>query len=212
MVLDIIILFIFVLSVVKASKTGFTKTVINFMQGGVSLICAIFFRAKLANFLWDDTFLGTWIQERISDTVSKKITESGIYTMLPGILKPTGQNLSTQIISEESKNIGFMLISILSFFIIYFILRLVFTIILNFAKRNKKKGNVISLFDKLLGGVIGIIIGVFSVFIFLALLPTITGIFMPAKVDYISQLLSDSLVAKDLYDNNLVLLFFKNMI
>lgn len=212
MALDIVILIIFAFSVVRAARVGFTGTVINFTEKGVSLVLAVIFKGKLATILWEHTFLGTWAHYKISSSISQKITDSSIYKVLPDMLKPTEENLTSQIISEESEKIAFMLISILAFFIIYFILKLIFSLIVKFIKHQRKKRTVISVFDRILGGVIGIIIGIFSVFVFLGLLPTLVGIFMPDKSEYVAQLFSTSLVAQDLYDNNLVLLFFKNMI
>ena len=58
----------------------------------------------------------------------------------------------------------------------------------------------------------GIISGLFYVFVFLAVITPLTAMFMPSLSETLAQSFSESRVAGDLYDNNFLLLFFRDFL
>ena len=66
--------------------------------------------------------------------------------------------------------------------------------------------------DWFLGLVMGILMGVFVVFLFLALLFPVASIVAPDRVSEIMGWFDGSIFAQDLYDNNLLFLILSNAI
>ena len=66
--------------------------------------------------------------------------------------------------------------------------------------------------DWLLGLILGTILGVLYVFVFLALLFPVVGLFMPQQCETVMSWLDSSVVAGDLYNNNLLLILFRDFL
>ena len=58
----------------------------------------------------------------------------------------------------------------------------------------------------------GVAVGAFYVFLFLALILPITGVIVPNLADNISHWFESSYFAGDLYDNNLLLIIFRDLL
>ena len=64
----------------------------------------------------------------------------------------------------------------------------------------------------LLGILMGVLLGALSVLLFLALLFPLVGIFLPSYCDTVAGWMDDSYFAEDLYNNNLLLILFRDFI
>ena len=70
----------------------------------------------------------------------------------------------------------------------------------------------VGIMDWLLGLLLGAILGIVYVFVFLALLLPVVGLFMPENCETVLGWLDNSLIAGDLYDNNILLILFRDFL
>ena len=203
MVMDIAVLTVLVLTIFFSMRKGFALTVAGFFKGFVSLIIAWFFCDDLALWLMSSTSVGTGAVKRISEGLSAKWESSDIYMALPDLFKQSGGDAAAKIAS--------LLLTILCFAAIVFVLRVVLGLA-GRASSHKYNGGFAGIMDWLLGLILGTILGVLYVFVFLALLFPVVGLFMPQQCETVMSWLDSSVVAGDLYNNNLLLILFRDFL
>ena len=65
--------------------------------------------------------------------------------------------------------------------------------------------------DWLLGCVLGVLSGMFYVFVFLAVIVPVTSLFMPEMSETLMTSFAESKIAGNLYDNNILLILFRDL-
>ncbi len=183
MVMDVVVLAVFALSIFLAMHRGFALTVINFARVIVALALGFLFCDKLRDLLVEKTGLERWISEKLAAGYAKSLAD---------VLR----NSMTGIILQ-----------ILSFALIVAVVFAVSIVLKHFLSR-QYQGGFIGFADWLLGGLLGVCCGMFNVFLLLALILPVCGVFFPELMDKITASLASSYFAGDLYDNNLLLLIF----
>lgn len=212
MVMDIAILAVLVLTIFFSMRRGFALTVAGFFKGFASLIVAWFFCDDLAVWLMNSTPAGTKTAERISEGLSAKWESSDIYMALPDLFKESGGNAAADsMISQGSMRIAELLLTILCFAAIVFLLRVVLGL-LGRAFSHKYNEGFAGVMDWFLGLILGTVLGVLYVFVFLALLLPVVGLFMPEQCETVMDWLDSSVIAGDLYNNNLLLILFRDFL
>ena len=73
----------------------------------------------------------------------------------------------------------------------------------------RKKGTVIGSTDSLAGFAVGVLKGTLFVFLFLAFMFPLAGIFLPDRIQAVNEQLNSSYIAGPLYDINPLLLLLK---
>ncbi|MBR5229807.1 MAG: CvpA family protein [Firmicutes bacterium] len=210
MVMDILVLVIFVLVIFLTMRRGFVMSVVNFCKGLVSLVIGGIFCDNLSQWIMTKTKIGQFTIKSINNSVSSKWESSDLYTAMPDFLKDESGTLAASIIAESSKKLGTVLITILSFALIVFALRLVLSLIGRLFSHKNNKGFAGAV-DWVLGFILGAILGIIFVFLFLALMVPILGLFLPEQCELVMGWLEDSFVAGRLYHNNLLLLLFRGL-
>lgn len=212
MVMDIAVLAVLVLTIFFSMRKGFALTVAGFFKGFVSLTIAWFFCDDLALWLMSSTSVGTGAVKRISEGLSAKWESSDIYMALPDLFKQSGGDAAADsLITNGSAKIASLLLTILCFTAIVFVLRVVLGLA-GRASSHKYNGGFAGIMDWLLGLILGTILGVLYVFVFLALLFPVVGLFMPQQCETVMSWLDSSVVAGDLYNNNLLLILFRDFL
>lgn len=212
MVMDIAILAVLVLTIFFSMRRGFALTVAGFFKGFASLIVAWFFCDDLAVWLMNSTPAGTKTADRISEGLSAKWESSDIYMALPDLFKESGGNAAADsMISQGSMRIAELLLTILCFVAIVFLLRVVLGL-LGRAFSHKYNEGFAGVMDWFLGLILGTVLGVLYVFVFLALLLPVVGLFMPEQCETVMDWLDSSVIAGDLYNNNLLLILFRDFL
>ncbi len=212
MVMDISILAVLVLTIFFSMRKGFALTVAGFFKGFASFIIAWFFCDDLALWLMNSTPVGTGAAKRISEGLSAKWESSDIYMALPDLFKQSGGDAAAgSMISQGSLRITELLLTILSFAAIVFLLRAVLSL-LGRAFSHKYNEGFAGVMDWFLGLILGSVLGVLYVFVFLALLFPVVGLFMPEQCETVMAWLDSSVVAGDLYNNNLLLILFRDFL
>ena len=209
MIMDIIILIIFIATAAYCVWRGFAATIVGFLQGIVSLIAAYFLCGLLGDYIKNNTNIGTFIEVKIRSTLSYKWEESDVFKALPSLFKKGSQGFTDDLISDGSAKIASIIISILSFVIILILIRLFLSLLLRLFSHKYQDG-LVGCMDRLLGCLIGVFLGAFFVLAFLALLFPIIGIVAPSQYDLVMSWFDGSRIAKDLYDNNLLLILYRD--
>ena len=102
-----------------------------------------------------------------------------------------------------------MFLSMVSFFLIVLAVGLVCSFLTRLFSK-QYNGGFFGLLDWLLGGIMGLLSGLFYVFVFLALIVPVTALFMPGLSETLMASFAESRIAGSLYDNNLLLLIFRD--
>ncbi len=212
MIMDIAILIVLVLTIFLSMRKGFALSVVSFFKGFASLILAWFFCDDLADWLMNKTEIGQKAIEHINEGLTAKWENSDIYMALPDLFKENGSgDISSSLIENGSAKIAQMLLTIVCFVLIVVILRLVLTLIGKVFSYKNNEGFAGKI-DWMLGLILGITLGIIYVFLFLALLLPVAGLFMPQYCETIMGWLDNSFIAGDLYNNNLLLIFFRDFL
>lgn len=211
MALDITILVILILTIFLTMRRGFVLSVVSFFKGFVSLIIAWVFCDDAAGWLINKTEVGIRTMERINQGLSSKWESSDIYMALPDLFKENGgSQLSDSLILDGSAKLAQILLAIICFVLIVAAIRLVLAIIGSLFSHKNNDGFAGKV-DWLMGLVLGLVLGVLYVFVFLALLVPVAGLVAPEYCQTIVAWLDESMVAGDLYNNNLILILFRDL-
>lgn len=212
MVMDILLLMIMVLTIFFCMRKGFAMSVVGFFKGFVSLIIAWIFCDDLAAWLIKSTPVGTAMSGKINEGLSAKWENSDIYMALPDLFKENGADAAAgSLITDGSDRIANLILTILCFVAIVFILRVVLAFVgRTFSYKNNE--GFAGIMDWLLGLLLGAILGILYVFVFLALLLPVAGLFVPEQCRVILGWLDSSVIAGDLYNNNLLLILFRDFL
>lgn len=212
MVMDILILAVMVLTLFFSMRKGFAMSVVSFFKGFVSLIIAWVFCDDLASWLSANTAIGTAITDKINRGLAAKWESSDIYAALPDLFKENGADAAAgSLIADGSARIAGLIITIISFAAIVFMLRVVLAFVGRTLSHKNNEGFA-GVMDWLLGLLLGTILGILHVFVFLALLLPVAGLFVPEQCQTILGWLDSSVIAGDLYNNNLLLILFRDFL
>ncbi len=213
MVMDIMVGIIFVGAIFLSMRKGFALTVINFIRVIASIVLGILFCDDVKNWILETTGLGLWIEEtlqkQMADRLASAWSETELYAMLPEMLQKETMVLTGSLAGEGAASLSGTFLSILSFFLIVLAVGLVCSV-LNHIFSKQYNGGFFGFLDWVLGGVMGILSGLFYVFVFLALIAPVTALFMPDLSESLMASLAESRFAGSLYDNNILLLIFRD--
>lgn len=210
--MDIAVLAVLILTIFFSMRKGFALSVAGFFKGFLSLFIAWFFCDNLAELLMKKTEIGVKISERIGQGLSSKWESSDFYMALPDLFKSNSEIApGDSLITDGSMVIAELLLKILCFAAIVFILRAVLALV-SHSFSHRFKGGFTGAVDWILGLLLGIVLGILYVFLFLALIVPVVGIFIPEQWETVVGWLDSSLFAGDLYDNNLLLVLFRDFL
>ena len=213
MVMDIMVGIIFIGAVILSMRKGFALTVINFVRVIASLVLGIMFCDDVRDWLLEKTGLRDWmqatLQNRASDTLTSAWTETEIFSALPEILQKESLNMAGLLVSEGISRLASTLLSILSFFLIVLAVGLICSLLSHIFSK-QFTGGFFGFIDWVLGAVMGAVGGLFYVFAFLALIVPLTSLFMPDLTETLMASFAESKFAGILYDNNILLLIFRD--
>lgn len=213
MVMDIMVGILFIGTVFLSMRKGFALTVINFVRVIASIVLGVLFCDDVKGWLLERTGLGLWIEETLQREMAGSLTsvwsETELYATLPEMLQKETLALTGLLADEGAASLADLFLSILSFFLIVLAVGLVCTL-LNHVFSKQYVGGFFGFMDWLLGAVMGALSGLFYVFVFLALIVPVTALFMPSLSETLMASLAESHVAGSLYDNNLLLLLFRD--
>ncbi len=212
MIMDIAILVVLVLTIFFSMRKGFAMSVVSFFKGFASLIAAWFFCDDLADYAINNTEIGQRTINAINQNISAKWESSDVYMALPDLFKGNGsEDFTSPLIQNGSARVAYILLTIICFVLIVVVLRGGLALIGKLFSHQNNEG-FSGTIDWILGLILGIIVGILYVFLFLALLVPVISLFVPQHCETVMRWLDNSFIAGDLYDNNLLLIFFRDLL
>lgn len=226
-VLDIAILVILAVSFIIGLYNGFLVTVLHIFAYLGSWVLGFIFYPILSNYLIANTGLldkivyYTDISSKLVDFQQSKLGIAGLggeqlKTIVENsqIPQPFGKAIvanvgnqsltSLQTLGEYlDYTVGKVIISILSFFIIFFAIRLIFAIIIGIVKAIRDIP-ILKQLDSLAGAGLGLVRGLLLLYVVFSVLPLVLTI---APIDIVSDLIESSKLAPFFYKTNILVNF-----
>ena len=200
MILDVIIIIILVLPMAVGMRKGFIYSCVHALS---------WFAAAAAGIFMSDALRGSFVGTAIADGFARKMDSSvdsleaavdGMPEIIRGGLRVSAEGASDIFVNMMTATV----ISVLGFVIVVFFVKLVLRVLVRPVSR-RDRGSILSRGDKLMGIAAGALQGLFLVFLFLAcLIPVIDFMSGSAAVSVVNML-DSSVIARSLYDNNLLL-------
>ena len=215
MVMDIVVGIIFVGAVILSMRKGFALTVINFIRVIASIVLGALFCDDVKAWILEKTGLGLWMEEKLQPQMADRLaaawSETELFEMLPEMLQKETMALTSSLAGEGAASLSGTFLSILSFFLIVLAVGIVCSL-LNHIFSKQYNGGFFGFLDWVLGAVMGALSGLFYVFVFLAIIAPVTALFMPGLSETLMESLAESRFAGSLYDNNFLLLIFRDFV
>lgn len=215
MVIDIVVGIIFVGAVILSMRKGFALTVINFIRVIASIVLGALFCDDVKAWILEKTGLGLWMEEKLQEQMADRLaaawSETELFEMLPEMLQKETMALTSSLAGEGAASLSGTFLSILSFFLIVLAVGIVCSL-LNHIFSKQYNGGFFGFLDWVLGAVMGALSGLFYVFVFLAIIAPVTALFMPGLSETLMESLAESRFAGSLYDNNFLLLIFRDFV
>ena len=215
MVMDIVVGIIFVGAVILSMRKGFALTVINFIRVIASIVLGALFCDDVKAWILEKTGLGLWMEEKLQEQMADRLaaawSETELFEMLPEMLQKETMALTSSLAGEGAASLSGTFLSILSFFLIVLAVGIVCSL-LNHIFSKQYNGGFFGFLDWVLGAVMGALSGLFYVFVFLAIIAPVTALFMPGLSETLMESLAESRFAGSLYENNFLLLIFRDFV
>lgn len=211
MVLDIIILFLLVSTMVFGFRRGFMYTFSRTLGWIGAMLIAFFATPHVKTWLMENTS----VYNRIFNVINTNLAAAGPESpasldSLPQMAGDSFNALVTQAVQALATQLAGMCLTIVSFFLIFFIVKIIATLITGIFFKKKNSGFT-GLLDGLLGMLAGGVKGLLLVFIFLALLFPAVNLISPISSNTVLQNLNDSIFAHTLYDSNFILVIIDSI-
>jgi uncharacterized membrane protein required for colicin V production len=225
MILDIIIIAIAAITVVASVKQGFVKSVAKIATAGLSFFVAYSFCGRLGQFIYDRFLIGSFT-DNVSKTVNNLLVKTGeqydiakLFNDMPrafvDLLSRFGIDVNSiasqygditsgtsETVYELSQNIASPIANVTAVAIAFVALFLASLLVFMLAFKLVDllcKLPVLKTANRMLGGVVGIVLAVFYVWVFAAIAVVILGTLSATN---------DSLVFTNVLENSFLLKFF----
>lgn len=182
MTVDIIVVALIAFSAYMGYKKGFVKTVSKLCCLVVSIIVAKLLHPVISMYVMESP-LGEFINEKISAQ-----TDS-VFDGMPSFLQKAGDYTANSIADSVVSVVTILLIVVITYFVAKFIVN---------ALNIVAKFPIISTFNRLLGLGAGFFVGIFIVYLIIAIL-------VVADTQNIHKLLEDSVIAYTMYRENILM-------
>jgi uncharacterized membrane protein required for colicin V production len=201
MLADICVLLMVAFFIWSGYRSGLMRALIKVVSYVLSIIISVLLYPVVSDYLTK-----TVLYEKIVDFISAKYIQGSVAGVdgnaFGGLGKYLGEGLAAAT-NGISEGIATLFVNVLAFFIILFLSKILIRIIGN-ALGIFTKLPVIKQFNRLGGGVLGGIIGIFAVYVLAAVLVAFTPIDLQKKVE---AEVENSVFASEIYENNIVLNF-----
>lgn len=212
MIFDILVIVILTAAMVLGFRSGFVYTFIHTVGWIIAVLIGFIWSPQARSFIE----LHTNIYDSLYDKFFNKFSDS--FTLaddtvghLPKIIVKAIENTETTLASSIADTMTELCITVISFLAIVITVKIVLWVVTELLSKKKNEGFT-GMIDGLLGLAAGIVRGFLIVFVVLALLVPVSSFVSPETAAAISQNLDESVFAKDLYDNNLIMLVVRDLI
>ena len=211
MIFDIIVIAILALAIFKGYRSGFVYTCIHTVGWILSVLLGFIWTPKVKEYLADNTDIYSHILEHLSEKIFEMSASSEMFLIeLPDVLQEVFTESANTAALSWAETLANTAFSIICFLIVVIAVKLVLWLILEVLSK-KHTGGLTGAVDGLLGIVFGLIRGLLFVFLFFALLVPALEFMSPETVTAATSSLTESKVAGDLYNNNLLLMIVRDL-
>lgn len=208
MALDIAVILIFALSTIRGKNQGFLETFFKLGRIVLCLVLAVMFCDTVADGL--NAFgLNDFVRVRVQAKAMDGMIDPAL--LIPNRIGEVLSEITNGLLNTTVRQFTNLVVSVTAFLLIVFLTCVVTSMLRHKVHRSKMKKGVIGRVDESVGLLMGALKGVIYVCIFLAFLLPMTGIFVPEKINYMSELLNSSYIAGPLYDINPLLAFVRTL-
>lgn len=194
MVADIIVIGIVAVCIIHGYRSGFLKSLINVAAYIISIILSFLLYPVLSGFL-KETPIYTFFVEKIGEKYPTVEALQGEWKLLEEYIKGAE--------GAVSEIVAGLLISVISFILVVIICKVAINLIGNTLNLFTRLP-VLKQFNRLGGAVTGGVIGVLVAYVVMALVVT----FAPVEnFDKVTSEIHNSVFAKEMYNNNIILNF-----
>jgi len=211
MVIDITIAIILILAMAFGYRAGFVYTFLHMIGWIVAVVLAFVWAPRAKEFLLDNTGVYETIYKTVSGQLKEAVGIERLAATLPEILKSMVTSLSKAASEVATVAVSDLLIIIVSFLLVLIAVKLLLYVLV--ALLSKKHNNGLrGIIDGILGLFIGFVKGIFVVFVLLAVMIPVLGIFDSGLIGIVCDWLDSSYYARTLYDNNIIALIARDFL
>ena len=205
---DIVVIAILAIAGIVGCVKGFLKTLIGFFGTIITLVIAVWL-AKYVSVLLENWFglttaLTNWVMPTVAGECSDGVI-SGVMLIFAQILMgKTSYNIndpetvqSEEFINAFASSIGNIISTVITVIVLFILIKIAL-LILNKVFEKISKSKVLGDLDKLLGFVLGVVKGAFSIFMIFGIVYLLTPVITPLG-DLVTNLTAQNPVSNQLY-------------
>ncbi len=212
MILDIVVAVLLLLCFLYGLKKGFVFTLIHTAGWVVSMVLAYFATPYVSSFIEKNTGLFPWIESNLEGQLGDSLTniEDGL-NRLSLIVKALVSPAGSEIPVETSSTLAEIFFTILCFLLAFILIKVLLGLLAHFISKDYRTGNI-RVFDRILGGITGLVLGAILVILGLTAITFLAGIFPSSLGETFNAQLETSYVSKEIFENNALLVLLQNYI
>lgn len=214
MLMDLAVGLILLGTMVYGLRKGFIFTFIHTVGWVLALVLAYIATPFVKRLIAGETTLYESLEQGFVDrfTGSSGAARNSVDTIpsnLPDLAVDKIEEITESLARQVAEAFAGLAFTILVFIALFILLKIAFWLVLRMFSK-EYNGGVMNFFDGLFGLAFGFLKGMILVFVFLALLLPVANLLSPAFTETVVASLDNSLVARELYDNNFVLLLLES--
>jgi len=199
--LDIAVALIFVISAAQGLRKGFVSTFVHALGWLIAVVISYASYPMLADFLRQKTGFYEFLHMKIRLRLAESSDSSAVLDGLPKLLQDTVGSIRDSIAETLATGLSDFFFRMLCFLLVVFAVRFILLFLTSLL--SKKNGGFTGFVDGFFGLLAGAVKGILLNFVFLALFVPAIGL---SSGEGLLAALNSSLLAKTLYDNNLLFL------
>lgn len=208
---DLAVILIIVISVIFSARRGLVRSLLGVFSIIISLVIASTAYPIVADCMKDSKLETTIIEnvekslkdDRAEENKEEAENEENSFIFLPKVMQESIEKgteaIENAAIETTAKTISTLIINLVSMIAVFLIVRILMFVITHFLNFVTKLP-VLKSVNKLLGGAVGVLVGLFIVYLILAII-TFTAL---RENDAVIKEVKSSYIASDMYDNNFI--------
>ena len=209
MFFDIFIAALMLTSMIMGYRMGFIAILLKAFGWLIALVISVFLHPILVVFLKNTLNINVIIANHLKNMVDSGFDIEAFSHLFPKLLLSGFDDLSSSAIDIWAMGVANLIVNILCLMIVTFLIKGLFALISKIASKNDDE-NVIGFINSLFGMIFGFVKGFLVVSIILCLFLPFTALAGPKISEAATDQLDRSIIARELYDNNLTMVVFKN--
>lgn len=209
---DVIICLLIAMSIITGYAKGFIRTFLHAIGWILAMVLAFVWSPKIQELLFEHTKvyenMKTVLVEKFADSVPGT---AATFSSLPNALSQGLESATGNISAIMTTRITDLVFVVLSFALVVLAVKLVLYILVGVLSKKNRIG-LTGLVDGILGAVAGGVTGILLVYVLLLLLIPLTALAGVDLTQMINGAIDKSLIAHEMYNNNLIIVVFKDFL